>query len=175
MSAARHDTFTALLHWLQAALILTLLVIGWTMVDLPKGPDKAALFALHKSLGLCALALLALRFAWRLHHRVPPAGTSALDQLGLTSQRLLYLLLALTPIFGALSTLFGKHPLRFFAWQITKPLAADDRLNQLFVALHLASGLALAALITLHVGAAAYHRLRRDGVLHRMPPFPKHY
>jgi len=72
MSAVRYGKTAIALHWLQAALVLSLLVMGFYMADLPQGSNKSWFYALHKSLGQCALLLLLLRAAWRWHHQPPP-------------------------------------------------------------------------------------------------------
>ena len=69
------------LHWLVVVLILMMAVIGLTMGDLPNGPDKIWVYALHKSIGITILVLVVLRLAWRLYagapgeDPAPPAGT----------------------------------------------------------------------------------------------------
>ena len=65
MSSRRYGKPAVLLHWLHAVLVLGLLAVGWIMVDMPNGPDRSTLIGLHKSFGLCALALILARAWWR--------------------------------------------------------------------------------------------------------------
>ena len=171
MSAPRYTRTAILLHWVQAALDLTLLGLGWYMADLPKGPDKTATYALHKSLGLCALALVAVRLLWRWQHRPAPlARVTPQERLATAVHHLLYLLLALVPLAGYLSASFTKYPMKLFGMPVFKAGWADETINGMFNALHKGSALILAILVGLHVAAALYHGLRRDGVLARMSP-----
>ncbi len=53
MSSPLKYTHTAmLLHWATAGLLIGVFTLGWTMVELPKGPARGVAFALHKSLGM---------------------------------------------------------------------------------------------------------------------------
>ncbi|HEY5614182.1 MAG TPA: cytochrome b/b6 domain-containing protein, partial [Lysobacter sp.] len=66
-SADRWGPISQLLHWTVVLLVVALAVLGLFMVDLPNTPQKIKLYALHKSLGLTVLALMAIRLAWRVH------------------------------------------------------------------------------------------------------------
>ena len=59
------------LHWLIVLLIAVMAAIGLTMEDFANGPDKIRIYALHKSLGITILALVALRLLWRLYAGAP--------------------------------------------------------------------------------------------------------
>src|SRR5689334_13002438 len=54
------------LHWVTVLAIVGLVIVGMTMDELPNGPDKIRIYALHKSTGLTVLALTLLRLGWRL-------------------------------------------------------------------------------------------------------------
>ena len=75
MSQLRYSLPAIALHWVQAAVILWLLWLGWTMTDLPKGAERSAAYGLHKSLGLAMLLVVVVRLAWR--RRQPPPPTTA--------------------------------------------------------------------------------------------------
>jgi cytochrome b561 len=175
MRADRYGMPAIVLHWLQAALVLTLLVIGFIMVDLPKGPDKTWAIALHKSLGQCALLLVLVRAVWRWGHPPPPPleadGWRA--QLAQGTHRLLYGLLLLAPIAGYLSASFTKYPMKFFGMAMPKLGWPSEMLNEVFNGLHKGAVLALALLIGLHLAGVLYHVLKHDGTLGRMLPWSK--
>jgi cytochrome b561 len=175
MSAGSYGKTAIALHWLQAVLVLSLLVMGFFMVDLPKGPDKSWVYALHKSLGQCALLLLLLRASWRWRHPPPPPleSTGWRAQLAHGTHRLLYALLLLAPVAGYLSASFTKYPMKFFGVVTPKIGWPSEMLNEIFNSLHKGAVLALALLIGLHLAAVLYHVLRRDGTLERMLPFSK--
>ena len=59
-----------------------------------------------------------------------------------------------------------------FIWQVPALLEPNPAIRGLFVAAHGFGAKALLALISLHAGAALFHRLvLRDGVLQRMLPW----
>ena len=73
MTAQRYTLPAMLLHWVQAAVVLWLLWLGWNMVDLPKGAERSAAYSLHKSLGLLALMLILQRCRLDLPQPLPLA------------------------------------------------------------------------------------------------------
>lgn len=171
MSNGRYTLPAIALHWVQAILVLWLLWLGWTMVDLPKGAGRSAAYGLHKSLGLLMLLLLALRLFWRWRHPAPalPFGgrEAALARL---THHLLYGFLLLAPVAGYLATSFTPYALKLFGIDVPKLGWPDETLNGAFKLLHQVAGWGGAALIALHVAAAARHALRRDSVVQRMLP-----
>ncbi len=173
MSGDRYSKPAIALHWLHACLVIALLVIGTMMVDLPKGPERTAPFALHKSLGLCALALIFIRLAWR-RYQPPPALSGQLKPwerwLSVAVHHALYLLLLVAPLAGYLSASFTKYPMKFFGFVLPSLGWPDETLNAVFNTLHKGAVWGLMFLIVLHVAGALKHALRRDGVLSRMLP-----
>ena len=171
MSAARYSLPAMLLHWLQAALVLWLLWRGWTMIDLPKGAERTAAYALHKSLGLVALLLVAIRLGWRQMNR-PPAMTIGGWQAVLASltHRALYVFLLGAPLAGYLASSFSTYPLKFFGIEVPKAGWPDESINALFKWLHIVFTWGGAGLVALHIVGAFRHGLGPDGVLQRMLP-----
>jgi cytochrome b561 len=167
----RYSWPAILLHWLQAVLVLWLLWLGWSMVELPKGAERSAAYALHKSLGLVVLALVLARLAVR-RLRPPPAplavGIEAV--LAQAAHLLLYVLLLSLPLAGYLASAFTPYAMRFFGIELPRLGAPDELLNALFKGVHRGAGWAMAALVALHIAAAIRHALRRDGTLARMLP-----
>ena len=114
------------LHWVMALLVLGMLGLGLYMAPLPKGPERSSLIALHKSIGLTLVVLLALRIAWRTAHE-PPAYPATMpawqQQLAHANAIALYALLALQPVSGYLSSSFSGYktswfgiPLPYWGW-----------------------------------------------------------
>jgi cytochrome b561 len=160
------------LHWLQAGLVLCLLWIGWTMTDLPKGAERSAAYALHKSLGLLVLVTTVLRLVWRFRHPAPPTPDLPAYQARLAGavHMALYAFLLLAPLAGYLASAFTPYAIKFFGLELPRLAAADSGLNGLFKFLHEAFVWCGAGLIALHVAAAAKHALTGDGTLRRMLP-----
>lgn len=172
MKPPAYTRTAAALHWLHALLLAALCVVGFTMVDLPKGAERSAAYALHKSLGLVALALIAARLAWRWRCPPPPhPGVTAAERvLAKAMHQLLYLLLVLMPLAGLAAVCFTPYPLKLFGLPLPKPGWPDPDLNTLFGALHKSLLAPLALSVLLHVAAAVRHARRRDGTLGRMFP-----
>ena len=77
-------TLTArVLHWITAALILTMIPIGVAMANADFGPWQDTLYLLHRSIGAVLLPLVLGRLLWRLNHPAPPlpADIPAIQQL----------------------------------------------------------------------------------------------
>lgn len=172
MRPPRYDAGSIALHWLHAALILTLLGLGLTMTDLPKGAERSAAISLHKSLGILALLLFGLRLAWRLTHHPPtdPRLTPWQHGMARMGHRLLYLLLLLTPLSGYLSSSFTPYPMRVFGLSIPKAGYPDETLNALFGTAHSVLTWTLMAVLVAHVAAVILHQRQGVPVLTRMLP-----
>src|SRR5688572_24242098 len=99
----RWGPVSQLLHWTIVVLILVMAWLGLTMTELPNGPDKIRVYALHKSIGLTILALVAMRVLWRVWAGAPLAiQTTPRWQHRIASavHAMLYVLLFALPISG---------------------------------------------------------------------------
>lgn len=171
MSGQRYTWQSMLLHWVQAALVLWLLWLGWTMVDLPKGPGRGAAYGLHKSLGLLVLLLSLARLLWRRRHPAPPAlGGGWEAKLAKGVHHGLYAFLLLAPLAGFLTSAFTPNPIKFFGLELPRLFAPDDGLNGFFKQCHWVLVWTGALLVVLHVVGAMKHALSRDGTMQRMLP-----
>lgn len=159
----------------MAGLILVLFLLGWYMVDLPRGSaERTYFFALHKSVGLTVATLVILRIVWRL--RMPAlAPLSGLPEwqrrLPVLTHRLLYVFMVLQPLSGYFSSSFAGYPTRF--WGMSLPQWADENppVNEMFTDVHEICSLLLLGLIGLHVcGALAHLWSGHENGLRRMLP-----
>lgn len=160
------------LHWLMAAMLLTMLFVGAGMVA-SVSERHAWLLALHKPLGIAILALALLRLALRLWRRPPPLPRelgAAQRFAAHASHWLLYALMLAMPLIGWAMLSAGGYPIELGAGLRLPPIAPFDPSG--FAALrwlHRSLAYALFALVLLHLGAALHHGLiRRDGVLRSM-------
>jgi cytochrome b561 len=161
------------LHWLNAALILGLVVLGWAMTHRVFGAAKTFdLYQLHKSLGFAALALTALRLAARAGSKAPPPVVGWEGRLARIVQAAFY---ALTlGVIGAgwlvVSTSPLPIPTRFFGLFVVPNIAQPDPAVFVFAKLaHQIAAYALVGLVALHVaGALKHHWIDRDDTLRRM-------
>lgn len=170
--AAGTYTRTAIvLHWVLVAVIFVQIGLGWYMTDLPLGPVRSPYFALHKSLGLTAALLIAVRIGWRLTHPPPPLPSTVpawQARLAHLNHALLYACMIVMPVAGYVSAEFYKYPTRF--WGVTLPRWGweNETLNAFFSGLHRYTSYLFVALIALHVAAALMHAWRREGVVSRI-------
>ncbi len=163
------------LHWLIAAMILGMFVLGWIAVNYPMSPTKIKLFTWHKSFGITILMLALLRMAWRFLD--PPPASSAHApvwerQLARTSHALLYLAMIAMPVSGWIINSAANFPLKLFGLiRLPDIVPADKTLQTQAEFVHLSLFWILVALLILHVGAALWHHIvRRDDILTRMLP-----
>jgi len=162
------------LHWLIAALILALLVVGHVMDELPKGPLRALVYDIHKQVGVAVILLGIARIAWRLAMGAPPLPDSmpARDRLlAHAAHFALYVLMLAMPAAGVLMSQSGGHPVVLLGMPVPVLVAKAKDLNEFFESAHGLLGWATVGLVTLHVAAALDHRFRRkDGIMARMLP-----
>src|SRR5690349_23785793 len=136
----RYDPPAMTLHWLTALLVLTLWTLAQAWGFLQHGtPLRHELQALHVSLGLVLIVVLALRIGWRAgpSRRPPPAATGAAE---LAARAMHYLLYALPLAQVALGLGFrwaGPDPLGFFGlFTIPAPFAFTQQQGQTIAELH---------------------------------------
>lgn len=160
------------LHWLMAAMILTMLFIGVGMVA-SVSERHEWLIRIHKPLGIAILLLAVVRLIVRLRNPPPPlpADLPTLQKFAAyASHWLLYLLMLTIPLVGWAMLSAGGYPVM---------LSESLRLPPIFpvspvafaVLRHTHAWLAMLLFLTFlaHLGAALYHGLvRRDGVLSSM-------
>jgi cytochrome b561 len=174
---ARYTMTAIVLHWVLAAFIIGEFAWGWWMLEIPKAPPgmRADAYNLHKSIGLCVLALMLFRVGWNITHPAPslPAMPTWQALAVKVTHALLYAVLIANPLAGFLGSFWSGYPIKWFG--ITLPAWGSDSplLKEAMSTLHLATGWLLAALVTLHVGAAIYHALRGDAIMQRILPGPR--
>ncbi len=179
----RYSSVAVALHWAIAILILSQIVGGLYMHNLPNSSAvKFDLYQLHKSFGLSILGLTIIRLGWRLAHK-PPALPGSMPGWQKLTARLIhwafYALMFLTPLAGlamvSVSPLnvptlwFGivEIPHLPFFNGVADRAAAED----VFQEVHEYLAFSILFLLVLHVAAALKHGLiNRDGVLRSMAP-----
>ncbi|KIM00002.1 Cytochrome B561 [Paramagnetospirillum magnetotacticum MS-1] len=176
-SRDRYDGVAMGLHWLMAAAIIVLLVLGFVMIgQRPGSPEQFKLYQLHKSVGVLVFGLAVLRLGWRLGHRPPPLP----DTMG-KAERLvahaghwaLYGLMLGLPLAGwvVVSTSPYNIPTVIFGMVGLPHLPLPRDLNTLAKGTHLVGAWVLIATLVGHVTAALrHHFVLRDQVLARMLP-----
>jgi cytochrome b561 len=162
-------------HWLIVLLLLAQGTVGLLMGDMARGPDKIAVFAFHKSVGITILALALARLLWRLYagRPAPVPGTPLWqERMASLMHGLLYALLFAVPISGWVMNSATGFPLQWFGLSNLPSIAPHDRdLHEFTESLHEWLFWLLIALAAAHAAAAVYHHLfQRDATLARMLP-----
>jgi len=174
-TAERWGAVSQLFHWLIVILLLVIAYIGLTMGDLPNGPRKINIYALHKSIGLTILALVALRVFWRVYAGAPLAipGTPGWQQrIATLTHGALYLLMFAIPLSGWVLNSAAGYPLQWFKlFNLPAITGRNHDLHELAEGAHEFLFWVLVVLVVMHAGAAFYHHLfQNDDTLRRMLP-----
>jgi cytochrome b561 len=161
-------------HWLIAALLAVQYLIGWLMPDIHRGMVPGAAMVWHVSIGSMILALIVLRFAWRLAHPVAPENSlPAWQQLSSTVVHWgLYVLVLVTALSGwSFASMRGWAIAWFFVTPMPMLTAAGSPVARAVGGWHEAAEWTLLIVIGLHVAAAFLHLVfYRDRVMQRMLP-----
>jgi cytochrome b561 len=170
----QYGTTAKVFHWLVVVLLLVQYLIGWLMPDIHPGMSPGAPMTFHVSFGIVILALIILRFAWRLAHPVAPENSLPPWQR-LISEAVhwaLYALVLATTVTGWLFASFRGWSLSFF-YLVPLPMLASDNAaaGKVIDGWHQAAEWTLLVLIGIHVAAALVHVfVYRDRILQRMLP-----
>ena len=162
-------------HWLIVLLLLAQGTVGLLMGDMARGPDKIAVYAFHKSVGLTILALALARLLWRLYagRPAPVPGTPTWQERAASAMHgALYVLLFAVPLSGWVMNSAAGFPLQWFGlFNLPAIVGKDHDLHELAEGIHELLFWALVALVVAHAAAAFYHHLfQRDATLARMLP-----
>jgi cytochrome b561 len=169
--------FTALmriLHWTMAAMVLTMLFVGITMVA--SLGDYHALLSIHRPLGIAVLIVIVVRFVVRRLSPLPPwpPTMSHLERRAATaSEYAFYGLLFIQPLVGWGMLSAARYPIVLFG-PVHLPfiLPHDAMLYAILRTTHTVLAYLLFLTILAHFGAILFHTLIvRDGMLFRMVPW----
>ena len=170
--ATRYDGVSILLHWLTAALVVTLWTLGQTIDFFPKGAPKIDARSTHIVLGAKLGIVLLVRMLWRAGagRRLPLANSG---WLGVTAKLVhygLYVLVGVTVVLGIFNA-WQRGDVLFNLYTIPKLVPGDLVLKRALEELHADFADAVVIVAGLHAAAAlAHHYLLRDRVLRRMLP-----
>lgn len=161
------------LHWLTAALVLTLFGLSqfWGFAD---RPVRQVMIVAHMSFGIVLAAVVIARIVWRLipGHQVSPAASGWVELAAKVEHYLLYVLLAVQAMLGLVLRWSGNEAMSFFGLLIPPPFAPFSKQAHQFVGdLHNWVGWAIIIVALSHAAAALFHHVvLRDDVLWRMLP-----
>ncbi len=173
--AYRYPLAARWFHWITAALVLVMLVVGvWMTSFEPKDENfKYLLYDVHESTGVVVFVLVVLRLLRRL--AAPPAPLPARVPLlfrfaAHANHWLLYLVLLVQPVIGFLDTNAWGFPVNWARLvELPSPIGKNEAIAPTLSTLHWYGAVLLVLLIGAHVSGALYHGvIRRDGVVQRM-------
>lgn len=169
-SPTKYGAIPVTIHWLSAILILAMLGSGFTAASETDSAAKAAILAVHVSIGLAVLLLTLFRLFWwwRVDTKPRPvAGDPAWQTFSAKAIHVLFYFVILGMVAsgigmvaasGASDVIFGG-----------RDGALPDFSEFLPRAPHGLGARLVLALLVLHAGAALYHHfIKRDGLLWRM-------
>ena len=173
MQNLSYDRRSILFHWLTAALVFGLWLIGQTIDWFPKGDARVAARSLHILFGALLAVMLVLRIGWRLSPsaaKLAPAGAGALDHLARYTHRLLYLLIAVAVVLGVANAwVRGDRIFTLFTIPAFDP--GNRGLRETVEEWHGLAANILFGLALFHAAAALLHQfVLKDDLLRRMWP-----
>jgi len=162
------------LHWLMAAMVLTMLGIGIAMVA--SIADYHRLVSIHRPLGILILILVVIRFVNRRLSSLPPFPASMSSQerfVASTSELLLYTLLFVQPLVGWGMLSAARYPIVLFGSVHLPPILPHSvMLYAVLRRTHTVLAYLLFLTFIAHFGSVLFHTLIvRDGMLRRMAPW----
>jgi cytochrome b561 len=169
---AQYSLTFKLLHWILAVLVIGLITLGWYMMSIEHQPNSIWYFNLHKSLGIIAAVLIALRLIWRLSMVSLPLPISVPQWQAKIAQKihwLLYVCMILMPLTGFIGASYSKYGVALFGLKIPDWASKNHDIAEIFFDIHGIIAWILVMLIILHVLAALKHLLiNQDGIFQRM-------
>jgi cytochrome b561 len=163
-----------ILHWAVAAMVLTMLGLGVTMVA--SLADYHVLVSIHRPLGVAILILVVVRFVVRRLSRLPPfpPTMSRLERgAAEATEYTMYGLMFALPLIGWSMLSAARYPVMLFG-SVRLPfiLPHDALLYAILRKTHTVLAYLLFLTILAHFGAILFHTLIvRDGMLLRMVPW----
>ncbi|WJS85514.1 cytochrome b/b6 domain-containing protein [Paracoccus sp. TOH] len=184
-TARAYGWVARMFHWTVAVLILAAIAIGLYADTLPEGGESQlqaifTAYSVHKTVGMAALALAALRILWALTQPKPRPlhPERRLESFGAEAVHwALWLGMVVMPLSGWLLHSAAPGGFARILWPFGQRLPfvpENAALSERFAAFHEFGWWLLAGLILLHVAGALKHAiLDRDGTMRRMAGNPE--
>lgn len=171
--ALHYDRRTIVLHWLTAALVVSLWVLGQTIDWFPKGTPRVFARSAHVSLGVALSLVLIARIGWRFDGRavhLPPAGVAWPAKIATITHWLLYGLLVASVALG-IANAWVRGDMIFNLFRIPAFDSNNRGLRETVEEWHALAANALLIVTFFHAAAAlVHHFISKDDVLRRMLP-----
>jgi len=169
----RYDRGAIGFHWIMAALVVIVGVLGLLHDSWPKG-TQSFWINIHALCGLALWALLLARFWWRRRHPPPPLPPEAgglSRALARPVHLLLYALLFVIPVLGIVTFIWHGRVFDFGLFKVDFEVHKNRAIFGPTEDIHGYLAYTLFTVAGLHALAALWHQfVRRDGLLSRMWP-----
>ncbi|GAC14019.1 cytochrome b [Aliiglaciecola lipolytica] len=167
-----YSSGSKILHWSMALIILSMLALGFSMVQ-SLAVWQVEAIALHKSFGILAFILVIVRVVNRVKTPSPalPDDLANTQKLAAKATQIgLYVAMFAMPLSGYLMQNADNRPVTFFEWfALPNLISPNIELYAVFREIHGLAAIIFLVLITMHVCAALYHGIvRQDSVLSSM-------
>jgi len=172
--ADSYGWISRLIHWLMALGILAMLGLGTYIHTVKPTLATLWLFGLHKTVGICLLALVLLRLVWHRISPPPPSLAKGIPAWQLRASHAvhltIYALMLAVPVTGWIgSAATGIDVVIFNSVTLPRIAPVSEAWEHGFFLAHWLLTRALIAALVLHIaGALQRHYHRRDRTLVRM-------
>lgn len=174
-----HSLPIRIIHWLTAAIFIAMISAGIIMVDAGWGdnfpPFRGQLYDFHRGMGFVLLILVLIRIVLKLTtpaaSPLPVSIPPMQQKIAKLTHVLLYAALIVHPLLGWYATnMWGVANIPVFGLFNLPMLVEKNReMGEFLLEIHGWVGLAIGALVVLHILAALHHLLiKKDGVFQRM-------
>jgi cytochrome b561 len=167
-----YDSTTIRLHWLTAALVAILWILGQVTGWLPRGPFRSGVWSTHVVLGLILVVVLVTRILWRagFGRALPPADAGMLHWFAKSTHYSLYLLLIAVVILGIANACYRGYDL-YGVLTMPRLGHGDPATRRGINTLHEWAANLVVVVAFFHAMAALGHQyIWRDRLLQRMRP-----
>lgn len=160
------------IHWLMAALMISQVVMGFLLADLPRS-WKGFAYNSHKIMGLLLLLLFISRVAIRFRFRglwPKPFSTVRWQRiLSIIVHHLMYLMMLIIPLSGYFMSEFAERAPKLFSFKLSLGLVPSKFAVEVFRFIHNNGVILFAGLIILHILAVLVHHFYwKDRLVRRM-------
>jgi cytochrome b561 len=161
-------------HWLTAAMVLTMLGIGLSMVASLAYYHR--LISIHRPLGILILIVAVIRFINRRYSTLPPFLPTMSPRersVASASELFLYALLVVQPLVGWGMLSAASYPITLYGSIHLFPILPHNvMLYAVLRRAHTVLAYLLSLTILAHFGAVLFHTwVLRDGTFNRMAPW----
>jgi len=168
-----YSALSVAIHWLAAAAIIAIWLLGHRLEDLPRGPDREAALQLHMGVAVALFLVLVGRILWRLMTTQParPEEAPALKAFAAFVQWGLLVALTFLVVSGPMMVWSGGHDIPVLGlFTLPAPIGENHGMHEFAEGVHGLAAKAIMILFVLHVLGALKLWITRPGALRMLQP-----